>query len=114
MDTAQIRADLAHAKELIQSAPVEARAFLAFKAASERPDGQIPPKYRELIALAVALTAPCAYCIDAHVRQAREAGASQAELAEAVFIASALQAGAAVGHGLMAMRLHAQAPQPPA
>lgn len=101
--------DLALATALVRLAPPEAQAFLQLKASAERHDGQIPDKYRELISLSVALTTQCAYCIDVHTRNAVAAGVSQQELAEAVFITAALRAGAAVGHGLMALRLHAQA-----
>jgi AhpD family alkylhydroperoxidase len=57
------------------------------------------------MSMAVALTTQCAYCIDVHAKNARELGASREEMAETVFIAAALRAGAAVGHGLLAMRL---------
>jgi len=97
--------DLAYAKLLIQSAPKEAAAFLNLKSCAERKDGNIPEKYRELMSIAVALTTQCAHCVDVHVTQAVNAGASREELAETVFIASALRAGAAVSHGLMAMRM---------
>ncbi|MRV73350.1 carboxymuconolactone decarboxylase family protein [Duganella sp. FT92W] len=101
--------DLAFAKDLIQLAPKEAQAFLSLKSAAERSDGVIPAKYRELISIAVALTTQCAYCIDAHAKNAVAAGATREEIAEAVFIASALRAGAAVGHGLLALRLFDEA-----
>lgn len=101
--------DLAFAPALVRLAPPEAQAFLQLKSTAERHDGQIPDKYRELISLAVALTTQCAYCIDVHTKNAVAAGVSQQELAEVVFITAALRAGAAVGHGLMALRLHAQA-----
>lgn len=98
--------DLAYARHLMQAANREATAFLNLKATAERKDGAIPDKYRELMSIAVALTTQCAYCIDVHVKQAVKAGATREELAETVFIAAALRAGAAVGHGLMAMRLY--------
>ena len=62
-------------------------------------DGAIPKKYKELIALGVALTTQCPYCLEIHKKQAIEAGATVEELAEATFIAAALRAGAAVVHG---------------
>jgi AhpD family alkylhydroperoxidase len=62
-------------------------------------DGAIPKKYKELMAVAVAMTTQCRYCIDIHAAGAREAGATEEELAEAVFVAAALRAGAAVTHG---------------
>ena len=71
----------------------------------ERKDGLIPPKYRELISLAVALTTHCAYCLDVHTRAAANAGATREELAEAALIASAVRAGGTLGHALMALRL---------
>jgi len=105
MSSYQDSDDLKLAPALMQLAPTEAKAFLAFKASAERKDGTIPPKYRELISVAVALTTQCSYCIEAHTKNAVAAGASRAELAEVVFIAAALRAGAAAGHGLLALRL---------
>lgn len=62
-------------------------------------DGIIPKKYKELMAVAVALTTQCPYCLEIHKKQAVEAGATQEELAEATFLTAALRAGAAVVHG---------------
>ncbi len=73
------------------------QAFLAFDKAALA-DGAIPKKYKELIAVAVALTTQCPYCIDIHADAARRAGASDEELAEASFVAAALKAGGAVTH----------------
>ncbi|NVD99076.1 carboxymuconolactone decarboxylase family protein [Massilia sp. BJB1822] len=103
--------DLSLAKDLAALAPLEAQAFLGLKAAAERSGGAIPAKYRELISIAVALTTQCAYCIDVHTRYAAAAGATREEIAETAFIASALRAGAAVGHGLLALRLFDAAAQ---
>lgn len=104
--------DMAFALELLTAAPVEAKAFMAFKAASERNDGAIPTKYRELIALGAALTTQCSYCLDVHTRQALEAGATREELGETIFIAAALCAGAAVGHGLLVQKIADAAARP--
>jgi AhpD family alkylhydroperoxidase len=90
---------------LINSAPKEAAAFLNLKHTAERNDGVIPVKYRELISVAVALTTQCSYCIEAHIKNAVDAGATREEIGETVFIAAALRAGGAVGNGLFAMRL---------
>ena len=62
-------------------------------------DGAIPKKYKELMAIAVALTTQCTYCIEVHRSAAHQAGATEEELAETVHIAAALRAGAAVTHG---------------
>lgn len=66
---------------------------------------EIPLKYRELIALGVALTTQCAYCIDAHSNNAVKAGASQAELAETAWVSAALRAGASFAHGRLTFKL---------
>jgi len=111
MSSYQNPQDLSFAAELMALAPTEAKGFMGLKSAAERSGGHIPEKYRELISIAVALTTQCSYCIDVHTRNARSAGVSKEELAEAVFIASALRAGAAVGHGLLALRLFDEAAQ---
>jgi AhpD family alkylhydroperoxidase len=61
--------------------------------------GAIPKKYKELMALGIALTTQCPYCLEIHRDAAEKAGASQGELAEVVFVAAALRAGAAMTHG---------------
>ena len=73
-------------------------AYLAFDEAA-RAGGTIPKKYKELIAVAVALTTQCPYCIEIHKEEALKAGATEAELAETTFVAAALRAGASVTHG---------------
>jgi len=82
------------------------KAFSDFNDAVFAGEGrEIPLKYRELIALGVALTTQCTYCIDAHSNAAVKAGASEAELAEAAWVASALRAGASYAHGRLAFKL---------
>ena len=61
-------------------------------------EGVIPQKYREQMAIAVALTTQCPYCLEVHRKAAEAAGATHKELAEAAFVAVALPAGAAFSH----------------
>ena len=84
-------------------APEVMKAFWAFDKAALA-DGAIPVKYKELIAVAVALTTQCPYCIDIHSGNARKAGATEAEIAEAAMVAAALRAGAAVTHATHALQ----------
>ncbi|ATU73869.1 carboxymuconolactone decarboxylase family protein [Komagataeibacter rhaeticus] len=58
--------------------------------------GRLDAKTRELIALAVAVTTRCDGCISVHSTAAVKAGASREEIAEALGVAVALNAGAAV------------------
>jgi AhpD family alkylhydroperoxidase len=73
------------------------KAFWAFDKAAMA-DGAVPKKYKELIAVAVALTTQCPYCLELHRSAAETAGATQEELAETALIAAALRAGAAITH----------------
>lgn len=98
--------DLNRLKDLSKAAPNEFKAWLALDQIVAKEDGAISRKYRELIALAVAHTTQCVYCIDVHVAAAKRAGASREEVAEAILIAAALRAGAAAAHGGMTMKLY--------
>ena len=69
-----------------------------------RQDGAIPGRYRELIALAVACTTQSPYCIDAHAKAVKSAGATPEEVVESAFLAAALRAGGAATHGAMALK----------
>jgi AhpD family alkylhydroperoxidase len=48
------------------------------------PNNKIPPKYRELIQLAVAAQIPCIYCVYFHTASAKAFGASDDEIKEAI------------------------------
>ncbi|MBO1903096.1 carboxymuconolactone decarboxylase family protein [Leucobacter weissii] len=98
--------DRAYTRVYTQRTPDIQKAFGAFNAAVFAEDGrEIPLKYRELIALAVGITTQCAYCIDAHTASAVRAGASEGELAEAAWVATAIRAGGGYAHGRLAFKL---------
>src|SRR3954469_8112660 len=84
-------------------APEAFKAFVAFDAAAIKA-GAIPLKYKELMAVAVGLTTQCPYCIEIHAGRARQAGATEQELAETTLVAAALRAGGAVTHGTHALK----------
>jgi len=89
-----------------ETTPDILKAFGEFNNAVFAEDGrEIPLKYRELIAYAVGLTTQCDYCIDAHANAAVKAGASEAELAETAWTASAIRAGGAFAHGRLGFKL---------
>ncbi len=99
-------ADLRLLKEMGKLAPTEFNAWLSLDSIVRREDGAIPKKYRELIALAVAFTTQCPYCIEVHVKGAKLAGASREEIAESAMLAAALRAGGAATHGAMALKFY--------
>ena len=90
--------NLGRLAELGKLAPEATTAFWAYDKAALA-DGAIPKKYKELMAIAVALTTQCVYCIELHRQAALKAGVTEQELAEAVHVAGALRAGAALTHG---------------
>lgn len=47
-------------------------------------DGEMPAKYKELVALAIAVAVHCDGCIDYHARAAARRGATEQEAAEAL------------------------------
>jgi AhpD family alkylhydroperoxidase len=94
--------NLSKLKTMNELAPEVMKAFWAFDKLAVA-EGAIPVKYKELIAVAVALTTQCPYCISIHSDNARKAGASPTELAEAAMVAASLRAGAAVTHATHAL-----------
>jgi AhpD family alkylhydroperoxidase len=94
--------NLSKIKRMNELAPELMKAFWAFDKAAVA-EGAIPVKYKELIAVAVAVTTQCPYCIDIHTNNARKAGATDAELTEAAMVAAALRAGGAVTHATHAL-----------
>ncbi len=94
--------NLTKIKKMDALAPELMKAFWAFDRAAVA-SGAIPVKYKELIAVAVALTTQCPYCIDIHSSNARKAGASDVEITEAAMVAASLRAGAAVTHATHAL-----------
>ena len=89
---------LAKFNRFAELAPDAFKKFVAFDEAAYEA-GAISHKNKELIAVAVALTTQCPYCIEIHAKRARKAGATEQELAEATLVAAALRAGGAVTHG---------------
>jgi AhpD family alkylhydroperoxidase len=89
--------NLSRLKKLDENAPDTMKAFWAFDKAAFA-DGAITAQQKQLIAVAVALTTQCPYCIELHTKAARKAGATDAQLSEAALVAAAIRAGGAVTH----------------
>jgi AhpD family alkylhydroperoxidase len=81
-------------RKMRELVPEAYRAFLDFDQKAFK-DGAIPAKMKELMALAIAQITQCPWCIDAHTKKAARAGASDTEIAETIFVAMAMAAGAA-------------------
>ena len=64
--------------------------------ASALSEGVISKKYKELMAVSVAIAIQCPYCIEHHRREAIKASATQEELTEAALVAAGIKAGSGV------------------
>ena len=65
--------------------------------------GHLDEKTRQLISIAVAVTTRCDGCISVHSQKAVEAGATREEIAEALGVAIAMNAGAALVYSARAL-----------
>jgi AhpD family alkylhydroperoxidase len=102
-DWNEYRAQLdAGVKEIGQLSPDTVRGYLALSAAGQKKD-LLGVKVRELIALAVAVTARCDGCITVHSEAALRHGATNEEIAEALGVAVAVNAGAALVYSTRVM-----------
>ena len=63
-------------------------------------EASLNSKTRELIALAVSAQIPCQYCVYAHAKMARKAGATEAEVREAVATAANVRMWSTVLNGM--------------
>ena len=66
-------------------------------------EGALSAKLKQLIAVAVAHTTQCPYCIKGHTRAAMRMGVSEKELMEAVWVAAEMRAGGACAHSILAI-----------
>jgi AhpD family alkylhydroperoxidase len=81
--------------EIAELSPDTIRGYQALGAAGQKTN-LLGPKTRELIALAVAVTVRCDGCIAVHAEAAARHGASREEIVEALGVATAVNAGAAL------------------
>jgi len=66
-------------------------------------EGNLSTKTKELVAVACAHITQCPYCIEGHTNRAKKAGATDEEIAEAIFVAVAMRAGGSMAHSCIAM-----------
>ena len=85
-----------------QLAPTQLEAFQNFSRAVFA-DGALPSVTKQLIAVAVAHTTQCPYCIKGHTRAALKAGASEQQIMEAIWVAAEMRAGGAYAHSALAI-----------
>jgi len=65
--------------------------------------GALDATAKQIIAVAVAHVTQCPYCITSHTRAALRAGATEAQLMEAIWVAAEMRAGGAYAHCTLAL-----------
>jgi AhpD family alkylhydroperoxidase len=84
----------AHSRLLSLKSPVY-EAFLEMEKAAFS-DGALPKKTKELIAVGISVVIDCESCMQWHIEQAAEAGASMREVLEAVEVGMEMGGGPAI------------------
>lgn len=83
-------------------APHTHEAFEAFSKAVFA-EGALDELTKQLIAVAVAHTTQCPYCIQGHTKLASRKGATDEQIMEAVWVAAEMRAGGAYAHSTLAL-----------
>jgi AhpD family alkylhydroperoxidase len=81
--------------ELAKLSPDTVRGYVTLGGAGAKTE-KLDAKTRELIALAVAVSIRCDGCITVHAEAARKLGITKEEIAEALGVATSINAGAAI------------------
>ncbi len=96
--------DLGKFDEIAKNAPDLAKKFFEYYGAVFT-EGALTEREKALIALAVAHTVQCPYCIDAYTRACLEKGSNLTEMTEALHVAAAIRGGAALVHGVQMRKI---------
>lgn len=106
METYYHSQHLADFGKISESSPELGRKFFDYYAAVFA-EGALTAREKSLIALAVAHTVQCPYCIDAYTQDCQQKGVDLEQMTEAVHVAVAIRGGSSLVHGLQ-MREHAK------
>ena len=99
METYYDPADLAKFPTMGEEAPALWEKFMSYYGAVFE-DGALTAREKALIALAVAATVECPYCIDSYTQSCLEKGVTEEQMTEAFHVACAIRGGATLVHGV--------------
>lgn len=99
--------DLGRFQEVGEEAPELAGKFFDYYQAVFA-EGELTEREKALIALAVAHTVQCPYCIEAYTQACLEKGSSLGEMTEALHVAVAIRGGASLVHGVQMRKIAAK------
>lgn len=90
---------LAHFGQISEGNTELAEKFFAYYGAVFA-EGALSAREKALIALAVAHTVQCPYCIEAYTKESLQQGSDLEQMTEAVHVATAIRGGASLVHGM--------------
>jgi alkylhydroperoxidase/carboxymuconolactone decarboxylase family protein len=99
METYYNPADLSKFADIREDAPELWQKFSTWYGAVFQ-EGALSEREKALIALAVAHTIQCPYCIDAYTQASLEKGSNPEQMMEAIHVAAAIRGGASLVHGV--------------
>lgn len=99
METYYNPKDLSNFENVAKDAPELGKKFFEYYQAVFE-EGELTEREKALIALAVAHTVQCPYCIDAYTQACLEKGSNLEEMTEALHVAVAIRGGASLVHGV--------------
>jgi len=99
METYYKPEDLLKFEEIGKNSPDLAKKFFEYYGAVFA-EGELTEREKCLIALAVAHTVQCPYCIDAYTQACLEKGSNLEEMTEAVHVAAVIRGGSSLVHGV--------------
>jgi alkylhydroperoxidase/carboxymuconolactone decarboxylase family protein len=99
METYYKPEDLLKFEEIGKDAPELSKKFFEYYG-EVFAEGDLTSREKSLIALAVAHTIQCPYCIDAYTKGCLEKGSNLSEMTEALHVATAIRGGASLVHGV--------------
>lgn len=89
--------DLADFPNITEYAHEQGSKFFEYYGSSTSP-GKLSEREKSLIALAVAMTQSCPYCIDAYTNKCLSLGIGEEEMMEAAHVGAAMMAGITLVH----------------
>ena len=89
--------DLADFPNIGEYAPEQGKKFFDYYGSSTTA-GKLSEKEKALIALTVAVTQNCPYCIDAYTNKCLSLGISNDEMMEAIHVGASMMAGITLAH----------------
>jgi alkylhydroperoxidase/carboxymuconolactone decarboxylase family protein len=89
--------DLADFSNIGEFAPEQGENFFKYYGSSTE-EGKLSEREKSLIALSVAVTQNCPYCIDAYTNKCLSLGIDNDEMMEAVHVGASMMAGITLAH----------------